>query len=664
VYFTEIILLPFGGISIRKTQPKETYDEFQIALRSMGLYLAIVLMMLPLLVYLYSFDDIYNTRIYDFSPIIVFFQINLGLIIFNALPLYPLDGGRLLRSYLVKKYNYAFATKFVKYLTYALGAVLIIIGALFGLVIVVLALLLYAGAQGKGKYDDAAEIFRFGSAEAKKLEHERYKASRYRLLRRTKELRLHAEDVLGRSRVGGLAKFWFKFRNYFDSELTKGKLTRFRQLIISLLPLVLHIINLLKLWLQTNPVRKSILFLLIGIICLTISWLLSPSYMLLFSLGYLLCFGFGAAIIYYHTRSRKLFYLTVLGCIFWIIYLCIDLFEPLIEVSYWNFLFLEGVRGCMVPLSGIMFFAAIMNSNDFFKRARAHMPLPAFIIISTLFIIGTFVLFYEIYLISAYETDLETIRFTLRYDIANLIWFFASGAILGSIIYLIYVSSIFRYGRLTTVKLATGTMVVILLLSFLTRDLFVIMLGRFSTEPGDIDLKVGLHSNNITNLDQSDFDNLFHLEVTWDNIYSTGPGITDWNDTDWQLNYSLANNIDIYFLINPRPPEWFAELHENAVMRDQWNNTFFWLDEDPRQPSSRSVWDLSFNDPEVVNAKINFTLEVLARYQNHSNIKYISIQNEPSYPVSFNHLRLASYDPVTIVAFHTWVRDLYFDDTG
>ncbi len=663
IYFQEILLLPLGGISIRKSMPENTFDEYHIALTSLGVYLAIVLMMLPLIFYLYGFEAIITTRIYDFSPIIIFFQINIGLLIFNLIPLYPLDAGRILRSYLTHKYDYHFATRIVTWMTYIFGAILIILGLYFGIVLVILILFLYIGTQSKGKFDEAAEVLSVGDKDTRARARLKYQATRRSVIRRTKQIQSRAELMLGESRIGILAKIFFKLRNYFDIDLTKGKLTWLREMLISILPLILHIKNLIKLWLMTHAVQKSIFFMLIATICLTMIWLLPPIYMIIFGVGFLLSFSFGAFIIYYHTRSRKLLIFTLLGCLSWLIFLTLDLFEPLLELSYWGILYLEGIRGCMIPLTGIMFFAAIVNSNNFFKKSRAHMPFPAFVLISTLYLIGTFVLFYEIYLLSAYETNLDTIRFTLRYDIAYLIWFFASFGIFGSVLYLLYIGSITRYGRVTTVKVTTATVVIILLLSFFTRDLLFMMLGRFSTEPDEINLRVGLHSNNITELDESEFDKFFHLEVKWSGVYKEGPGRADWSKTDWQINYAARNEIDIYFLINPIPPKWFIKEHPDAIMRDQWNATFFWIDEDPSKPSGKRIWDLSFNDPSVVEAKLNFTLEALRRYQNYSVIKYISIQNEPTYPVDFNHISLASYDPITVSEFREWITQLYNNDT-
>ncbi len=632
IYFKEILLLPFGGISIRTNLPENTSDEAKIAAYGILVYSLIVLAMVPFIYYSYGIKAPLRTHIYDFSPIIKFFQINFALMIFNLIPLYPLDSGRILRSQCINRCGYKKATKIVKWLTYILVIIIILIGLIFGAFLIVLLLFLYVSAQGKGKFDDAAEVLEIADKHAQQREKEQYLETRKQILRRTKKIRKRSEEILSRTPIGMLAKFWFKIRDYFQMNITKGKIKPIGERLIILLPLILHIRNLIKLWLKTYQVRKTIIFLALASICLTLVWVLPIEFMIILSAGFILCFGLGAFIIYYETHSKKLLYFTILGIIFWSVYIGLDQIEPLLKLDYWGYLYLEGVRGFMVPLTGIMFFAAIINSNKFFMKARVSMPIPAFLIVFALFFIGTFVLLYEIYMLTAFETDLDAINFVLRYDIAYLIWFFASLVILSSLIYLSYVGSISHYGRLTTVKITAATIFVILLLSFFTRDLFIIMLCRFSTPPDELDMRVGVHSRNITNLDESEFDNFFHLEVTWSRVYSAGPEpeLADWRDIDWQLSYALKHGIDIFFLIHPYPPRWFVEEHKESVMRDQWNDTFYWIDEDPSKHGGRRIWDLSFNDQTVIYEKIRFTQEVVERYQNLSCIKYISIQNEPT----------------------------------
>jgi Zn-dependent protease len=662
VYVQEIILLPFSGITVRQNKPKNDLDEMRIAIIGPLINFIIVLCTTPLIFYLYSFENVMTIHIYEFSPIINFFQINLALTIFNIIPLYPMDGGRILRSYLSYKYEYKKATILVTRLTYILAIAMVIIGLIFNLILAVLALFLYIAAHSKRNFDIAAEVLGAGDSPEKKQVMEQYKAEHRELMERTTQFRIRMEKSLQKSLFGLIADFYFRIRRTLDHELVSGKLKRFQVIIFKLLTLLLKAKDFIELWLKHHPKRKSIVFMLIASICFTLVWISVPKFFMVFGAVFILSFITGSFIIFYHTRSNNIKWLTIFGCFFWLLYLITELLAPSININYTSYLYFEGIRGCFVPLTGILFFSTIINSNNFFKKAETYMPLPSIFIIATLYLIGTAILLYEIYLISAYEGILDSVRFTLRYDISYLIWFFASAMIFSALLYMIYLASLSKYGRITTVKVIIVTVVVMLLFSFFTRDLLILALGRYSTDPDDLDLKIGLNANNITKLDINEFDKAFHLEVTWKRVYRNGPSQPNWSSIDWQLDFAERNGIDIYLLIHPSPPKWFIDQHTDAIMEDQWGQEFIWIDKDPAS-NKTSIWDLSFNDPEVLKAKVDFTVETVKRYHNLSTLQFISIQNEPLYPVDFNNLRMASYDEQTVTAFRKWINNKYNNDT-
>jgi len=590
----EIILLPFSGVSVKQGKKDNIMDEFKIALAGPAASTIFALALSPLIFFGYGFEAVLKTTILEFSPIIDLFKINIALAVFNIIPVFPMDGGRMLRTYLTDKFDFVKATKLTAWITYIILALVILLGLFFNLLVVVLAFFIYGAAHSKKRFDLAAAAL--GAVET-------------------------------------------------------GDETAVRRTDDSITELGIH-------WIAQKPVLKSIAFMLLASISFSLVWLLSPALSTAFSLLFLLCYTLGSYIIFYHTRSKVLFRYSVLACVLWLVYITSNFLEMFLSLSFYSFLLFEAVRASLVPVVGSLFFFSILQNNILLKKAQIYLPLPLFLIVSALFFVGTVVFYYECYLLSPFESDIDTIRFVLRYDIAYLLWFIASALMFVSMIFLVYVGSLSKYGRITTVKFITGTFILFLLVSFLSRDLVLITAARYSAEPDELDMKVGLNAGNITKLEFDKFDRAVHLEVSWQKVYRNGPDRADWADSDWQLDYAGKNNIDVFLQIHPLAPRWFYEKHENAIMRDQWDHKFMWVDREPDSNKSR-IWDLSFTDPEVLEAKINFTEEAVRRYENLSCVKFIGIQNEPAYPTDFNNLRLASYDNSTVTAFENWTAALF-----
>jgi Zn-dependent protease/CBS domain-containing protein len=143
-----ITLMLFGGIAQLEEMPRKAGQEAKIAIAgpvvSMVLGLAF-LALLPIVSRTASPDIIFSTFYLG--------QINIVLAIFNLVPAFPMDGGRILRSLLAKWKPFSTATTIAanvgKALAIGFGLIGLFVGNLF---LVLIAFFVYVGASQENKF--------------------------------------------------------------------------------------------------------------------------------------------------------------------------------------------------------------------------------------------------------------------------------------------------------------------------------------------------------------------------------------------------------------------------------------------------------------------------------------------------------------------------------
>ena len=161
----EIVLLPIGGVARLASIPEEPLKEFVIAIA--GPLVNFVLAGLLFVVALASDQEIGNifdleglmagmTRLSLSSIFAYVFVSNLFLGIFNLIPAFPMDGGRVLRALLATQMNYVTATR----IAVVIGQNLALLFGLWGFLgggffIILIAIFIYFGA---GQEAEAVQI--------------------------------------------------------------------------------------------------------------------------------------------------------------------------------------------------------------------------------------------------------------------------------------------------------------------------------------------------------------------------------------------------------------------------------------------------------------------------------------------------------------------------
>ncbi len=156
----DIVLLPIGGVARLSHMPEKPVQELVVALAGPAVNLALMLLTGPLLLGGMAFRamtagavGLPSLTVPGLLNFVTFlFMVNVSLLLFNMLPAFPMDGGRVLRAVLAMKLSYGRATR----LAVAVGrlfAILFVVGGILtgNIFLVVVALFVFAGAGAEGQ---------------------------------------------------------------------------------------------------------------------------------------------------------------------------------------------------------------------------------------------------------------------------------------------------------------------------------------------------------------------------------------------------------------------------------------------------------------------------------------------------------------------------------
>ncbi|HRI00693.1 MAG TPA: site-2 protease family protein [Saprospiraceae bacterium] len=114
----DIILLPIGGMARLRSMPERPWHEIVVAVMGPVVNLIIAIIIYILLILYYRFDYAFILSLGELEMLnwtnfpIVLMQANIFLLLFNLIPCFPMDGGRILRAILAFKISRVKATKY------------------------------------------------------------------------------------------------------------------------------------------------------------------------------------------------------------------------------------------------------------------------------------------------------------------------------------------------------------------------------------------------------------------------------------------------------------------------------------------------------------------------------------------------------------------------
>lgn len=155
----DITLLPIGGLARMEGLPERPLHEFLVAIMGPAVNIVIALILFVGLKLTNEFPaSINDLEITSGTFWFGLFIINIFLALFNLIPAFPMDGGRILRALLSIKLTRARATRIAAYVGQFIAMVFVLIGLLNNPILALIGLFIFIGAQAEAEMEVAKEV--------------------------------------------------------------------------------------------------------------------------------------------------------------------------------------------------------------------------------------------------------------------------------------------------------------------------------------------------------------------------------------------------------------------------------------------------------------------------------------------------------------------------
>jgi Zn-dependent protease/CBS domain-containing protein len=150
----DIILLPIGGVARLESLPEKPRQELLVTLAGPAVNLVIAAVLYMALLITGTSPETNEVSAIDGSNFFFMLMVvNLGLAVFNMIPAFPMDGGRVLRALLSFRYPRATATRIAATVGQLLAVLFVVLGFFSGsFPLVFIGIFVYLGAQAEAQF--------------------------------------------------------------------------------------------------------------------------------------------------------------------------------------------------------------------------------------------------------------------------------------------------------------------------------------------------------------------------------------------------------------------------------------------------------------------------------------------------------------------------------
>lgn len=142
----DITLLPIGGVARLERMPEDPREELVVALAGPAVNVVIAAVLFVMLTATSSWTPVEQLNVTQGSFAERLMVVNVFLVLFNLLPAFPMDGGRVLRALLATRMGYLRATQIAAVIGQGMALLFGFVGLLFNPFLIFIALFVWIGA--------------------------------------------------------------------------------------------------------------------------------------------------------------------------------------------------------------------------------------------------------------------------------------------------------------------------------------------------------------------------------------------------------------------------------------------------------------------------------------------------------------------------------------